>query len=251
MDRVCLVIPARFRSTRFPGKPLALISGVSLIERTWRACMASRFAFEGNVFIATDDNRIADFVRAFTDNILMTSESCMTGTDRIAEAASNLDYDLIINVQGDEPMVSGRDIDSVIERAIEDPSQVYCGYAPINEMEVAESFNVPKVVVNEAQRMVYMSRAVVPAAKTSRVPKARQLFRQVCIYAFSQQHLQFFADYGRKSKVEEVEDIEILRFLESDFSVQMVEVRGESIAVDVPEDILAVEKLLLNKGEVS
>jgi len=242
--RIALVIPARHRSSRFPGKPLATIAGKSLVRRVWERCIGAVDA--ADVHVATDDSRIAEHCRSFGANVLMTSESCLTGTDRVAEAAHALDADVIVNVQGDEPLVEPADVRAVVESFLERPGAVACGMCPIDSVEDYESRTVPKVVARPDGLLLYMSRAPIPATKERSFPTSR---RQVCIYAFSRAHLDAYASVGRKTPLEEIEDIEILRFLETGVEVRMVELPGGSVAVDVPSDVARVEAILASRGE--
>jgi len=240
--RVSLVIPARYRSSRFPGKPLAPIAGVSLVRRVWERC--TRAVDQADVHVATDDERIADHCRSFGANVIMTSEACLTGTDRVAEAARSLAADVILNVQGDEPLIEPGDVRAVLEGFLARPAAVACGMCPIESMEDYESRTVPKVVTRPDGTLLYMSRAPIPASKVRGLPTCR---RQVCIYAFGPGHLAAFAAAGRKTPLEEIEDIEILRFLESGTEIRMVELGPGSVAVDVPADVARVEALLASR----
>lgn len=237
---VLAVIPARFGSSRFPGKPLAPILGVPLILR-----VAERVALvlpKSAILIATDDNRIADVVRASGFSARLTSSACPTGTDRVWEAVRDLDFDIILNIQGDEPLIEGKDIETVISRKRELPENVINAMCPIVARRDIDNPNVPKVVVTGQRRMVYISRAPVPVSKVAQV--AGSYYRQVCIYAFSRNELEAFGTFGERAQLEAREDIEILRFLELDIPVTMVEVEGASIAVDEPGDIARVERRL-------
>jgi len=241
--RISLVIPARFESSRFPGKPLASIAGTSLVRRVWDRCILAVDPVD--VHVATDDRRIADHCRAFGANVVMTSEACLTGTDRVAEAARSLRGDVIVNVQGDEPLIDPADVREVVRAFLESPDSVACGMCAIDSIEDYESRTVPKVVTRPDGGLLYMSRAPIPASKQGGLPPCR---RQVCIYAFSRAHLESFAGVGRKTPLEEIEDIEILRFLETGTGVRMVEVGRGSVAVDVPADVKRVEAILARRG---
>ena len=235
--RACVVIPARFASSRFPGKPLIDLVGKPMIQ--WVAEAAAVAVGRENVFVATEDRRVYDAVLAFGGRALMTSSTCLTGTDRLAEAADQLDYDIIVNVQGDEPLVDPGDIATCIERKKSHPGIIQNGYAPLAEGEDPHNVNIPKVIMTETGRMVYMSRAALPASKTK--DTAPDVFyKQVCIYGFSKDELSAFAGFGRKGNLEKHEDIEILRFLELDREIHMFRTQPGSLAVDVPDDIDAV-----------
>lgn len=239
-DNVWAVIPARYASFRFPGKPLAQILGVPLVVRVYRR-VATTFA-ANRIAVATDDERIREVCRAEGITTIMTSTTCLTGTDRVWEAASQLGAQLVVNVQGDEPMIRSDDITAVLAAKLERPDCVINAMCRIDSPEEIASPNVPKVVTNERGELAYMSRAPVPFVKDPR--HAPSYFRQVCIYAFSLAELEAFAGAGRKSRLEGPEDIEILRFLDLGIPVRMVEVSGATIAVDEPGDVARVERLL-------
>jgi 3-deoxy-manno-octulosonate cytidylyltransferase (CMP-KDO synthetase) len=237
--KYAVVIPARFKSSRFPGKPLADILGKPMIQHVWERCCQAQP--KENVYVATDSLQIKSLVESFGGEVIMTSEACMTGTDRLAEVNKTLDCDFLVNVQGDEPLVNPDDINKIIEHYKKNPSSVINAMKLIIDEDEFRSNSVPKVVVSQSGKLLYMSRAGIPTNKESGFESA---FKQVCIYAFSREHLHFFASCDKKSPVEGIEDIEILRFLENDIPVQMVEVFNSSVAVDFPEDIDKVEKVL-------
>lgn len=238
MNKGAVIIPARYRSSRFPGKPLALINGKPMIQHVYEAC--ARAVLKSAVYVATDDERIRRAVLDIGGQVIMTSERCLTGTDRLAEANRVLDLDFLVNVQGDEPMVSPNDIRRVFDLMKDDCSSVVNCFCDISEQEKANPF-VPKVVVSKSQRLLFMSRGGVPFDKTL-VSHAR--YKQVCIYGFSREHLKLFSSQTEKSSNELIEDIEILRFLENDISVKMLKVNGGSSAVDTPEDLQYVSRLM-------
>lgn len=234
------IIPARYGSSRFPGKPLAKVLGVPLIIRVFQRVVTA-FPPE-QVIVATDDGRIRDVCEGAGIRVAMTSASCPTGTDRVWEAARQLDADVIVNVQGDEPLVGTEDILAVVRSKRANPGYVINAMCTITDRRDIVSPNVPKVIVNERGELVYMSRAPIPYVKAQDVVHIYR--RQVCIYGFNQGELRAFAEFGRKSRLEEPEDIEILRFLDLGIPVCMVEVNDAPVAVDVPEDVDRVERLL-------
>lgn len=241
----CIVIPARFASSRFPGKPLALIDGKPMIARVADQC-AKALATE-DIFIATDDTRIASLVRDYGYQAIMTSSNCETGTDRVAEAIDQLSHDLIINVQGDEPLVNPMDILRCLDLKRRNPNAVVNGFSYSSKASDYTNPNVPKVVTNENGKLLYMSRSPIPGYKSNSAKPAR-CKKQVCIYGFSREQLSDFAVYGGKSLLEGHEDIEILRFLELDHEIQMFECDSNTVAVDVPEDIIVVETMIKQKN---
>ena len=244
MKEVALVIPARYESSRFPGKPLAKISGVPLIIRVANIC--KKAVGHDSVYIATDDNRIFVLCETHGFSAIMTSESCLTGTDRVAEASLYLDASLIINVQGDEPMLNPKDIIKVIDEKRRYSHNVITCMSNLNHAEDPNDLKIPKVVVNNEGELLYASRNAIPASKHNINNIKRK--KQVCIYGFSCAELEDFSDEGHKTPLEQSEDLEILRFLELGHTVRMVEVNSGTHAVDVPADIMIVEKLLRHKS---
>ena len=198
------------------------------------------------VYIATEDFQIKEIVEKAGFNVVMTSGKALTGTDRIAEAATKIEADIYINVQGDEPLVDPADILTIIKTKKRYPNEIINGYCKISNNEELENVNIPKVIFNENQQMVYMSRNLLPGTKTKEfVPP--NYYKQVCIYAFSKKELSDYAEFGRKGTLELYEDIEILRFLDIGLKIRVVETKTASIAVDVPEDVIRVEEEILRK----
>jgi 3-deoxy-manno-octulosonate cytidylyltransferase (CMP-KDO synthetase) len=239
--RTVALIPARYKSTRFPGKPLVRLLGKPMI--LWVAELAAEAIGNENVYVATDDERIASVVTEAGFRAVMTSREALTGTDRLAEAANMISADIYLNIQGDEPTVHPSDVLKIRDAKIESRNSVINGYCWIGKHEDPHNVNIPKVITNEAGDLIYMSRLALPGFKEKEKAPHRYK-KQVCIYAFDRGELQLFARFGRKSELEACEDIEILRFLELGTPVRMVEMTGSSLAVDVPEDVPTVERAL-------
>ena len=239
MNRGAVVIPARYRSTRFPGKPLADIHGKSMIQHVYAACVEA--VGKDLVYIATDSDLIKKEVESFDGNIIMTSEKCLTGTDRLAEVNEILELDFLVNVQGDEPMISPQNIKEIFNIMTQDSTSVLCCYCDV-DVEEKESPTVPKVVVSNSSKLLYISRSGIPFDKKL---TSHASFKQVCIYGFGRDHLKFYSSQLTKSPNEVFEDIEILRFLDFDIPVQMIKVSAGSYAVDTPEDLLRIRKLMV------
>jgi 3-deoxy-manno-octulosonate cytidylyltransferase (CMP-KDO synthetase) len=235
------MIPARYGSSRYPGKPLVPLLGRPMI--LWVAELSARAVNAKNVYVATEDNRIVEVVEAAGFQAVMTSDNALTGTDRLAQAAEVVEADLYINVQGDEPLVDPIDILRVRDAKLDEMDSIINGFSWVTENEDPHSINIPKVITNERDELVYMSRAALPGYKdASCAPKCYK--KQVCIYAFTKKELSAFRAFGRKSELEYSEDIEILRFLELGKTIRMVETQPGSLAVDVPEDVAKVEAAL-------
>lgn len=239
--KVVALIPARLASTRFPTKPLAMILGKPMI--LWVAELTSKAVGHENTYIATDAKIIADVVRESGFNVVMTSPDALTGTDRIAEAIRKIEGDVFINVQGDEPMLDPASITKVVEASKKYPGAVVNGYAPISKDEDPANVNIPKCVIASDGRLLYMSRAAVPAYK-SKEKRPKVYYKQVCIYAFTREQLEAYAAAGKKAPCEAPEDIEILRFLDMGYDIRMIELPGDTLAVDAPSDIIAVERAM-------
>jgi 3-deoxy-manno-octulosonate cytidylyltransferase (CMP-KDO synthetase) len=242
-----VIIPARYKSSRFPGKPLVHLLGKPMI--LWVSELSAQAVGKENVYIATDDERISKVVTTAGFNAIMTSEQCLTGTDRLAEAANRIQADIYINVQGDEPLVNPKDIINIIKAKELHYDEIINGYCPIADDEDPNNVNIPKVIFTEDNSLVYMSRKAIPGFKDEDKSPS-QYYKQVCIYAFTAGELKSYADYGRKSTLEASEDIEIIRFLEWGKKIRMVETNPGSLAVDVQEDVVKVEQGLINLHNV-
>lgn len=230
------------KSTRLPGKPLVDILGKSLIQRTYEQCLK---AFDASlIYVATDHEKIKSHCENLGMQVVMTSASCLTGTDRVAEVATQIDADHYINVQGDEPIVNPQDIKDVAAAIERYPSSVINGYASVDSARMWENRSIPKVVVREDGRLLYMSRSPIPGDKSGSFSKA---WRQICVYAYPKNALEAYVSRTRKTELEQVEDLEMLRFLEMGYEVQMIPLSKDSIAVDMPEDIELVKKKLLDE----
>ncbi len=239
--RTVVVIPARYASSRYPGKPLVPLLGKPMV--LWVAELSAKAVGLENVYVATEDSRIADVVITAGFNAVMTTDTCLTGTDRLAEAALQISADIYINVQGDEPIINPEDIQHAIRVKQQDMSAIVNGFCWISEQENPESVNIPKVITTENNTLIYMSRKALPGFKDPKCAPIRYK-KQVCIYAFTADELAAFQAFGRKSELEFSEDIEILRFLELGKTIRMYETQPGSLAVDVPEDVAAVEAAL-------
>ena len=207
-----------------------------MVVRTYQQCI--KVMPKENVFVATDSEQIADVCKDHRIQYLMTSQTCLTGTDRVAEAARLIDADCYINVQGDEPVFCTDDIHKLIYATKEYPNQVINGYCRIIDERQFRSSSVPKVVMRPDGRLLYMSRSPIPTNKNHGFEGA---WRQVCAYAFPKKALQSFVSYGGKTPLELIEDIEILRFLELGWDVRMIIMSDNSVPVDNPEDITIAE----------
>lgn len=238
MDFV-LVIPARYASSRLPGKPLIDLNGQSVLERTYNQCVKA--VAPNKIYVATDDIRIKTHCIEKNMQVVMTSTNCLTGTDRVAEVAEQIEADYYINVQGDEPLMNPQDIKDVIAATQEHKGDIINGFAPIEDKKQYQSLSIPKLVFRPDGRLLYMSRHAIPGNKSGDFVKA---WRQICIYAFTKSALAAFVKESKKTPLEAEEDIEILRFLELGYEVRMIPLSSDSIAVDLPEDVELVKQKL-------
>lgn len=244
------VIPARYESSRFPGKPLVDICGKPMIWWVYQQC--KKVGDFDAVYVATDDQRIYDTCTDLNIEVLMTSDKHKTGTDRIGEVARKISADLIVNIQGDEPLLEPATIEAAIKPFYDDPElEISNLMTRIKDPVDVVNFTVPKVITNREGIGVYLTRATAPYPKGA-IDYA--YYKQVCVYGFKPNALEFFCDYGMKygkAKIEAIEDIEILRFIENGYKVQYIEVETESVAVDTPNDLERVRAIVAKKGEVN
>jgi 3-deoxy-manno-octulosonate cytidylyltransferase (CMP-KDO synthetase) len=234
-----IVIPARFQSSRFPGKPLVDLCGKSMLQRVWGQCIKAMPAVD--VYIATDNLKIYEHCEKHNMQVIMTSNKCLTGTDRVFDASKQINADIFINVQGDEPLIEPNDILMVVKESSQNPKSIINAMCSIQNENDFYSSTVPKVVTGPDNRLLYMSRAAIPTNKKHAFLSAK---KQVCIYAFPKSSLEKFSSIKVKTPLEDIEDIEILRFLELGYDVKMVNVSSSAIAIDIPEDVERVKAIL-------
>ena len=239
MKKVVIIVPARFGSTRYRGKPLVKILNREMVLRVADIC--AKVVGVKNLFIATDSKKISNVVKKANYATIMTSSKCLTGTDRVAEAAMKIKSSIFINVQGDEPTINPVDIRKVIAAKLKFPNHVICGYDKVHKFENPQSTNLPKVVVNKSHELIYISRALVPGKKKN---EKITYHKQVCIYAFNKRELKKFYTQKKKSETEQIEDIEILRFFDLNIKIKMVKLNSNSVAVDEIKDVKKAEKLI-------
>ena len=241
--KVAVVIPARYASTRFPGKPLVDIAGKTMIERVYTQARKAKLVDE--VLVATDDQRIFDVVQSFSGSVLMTRNDHATGTDRLAEvAAARLDVDIIVNVQGDEPLIDPATIDSAVRPLLEDESvDMSTIAARITEKEEITSNTVVKVVYGSTGKALYFSRLPIPYYRETKDPQEQNYFAHIGLYVYRRDVLLRLASLT-PTPLEQAEALEQLRALENGISIKVVEVGRRSPAVDRPEDLELVLRTL-------
>jgi 3-deoxy-manno-octulosonate cytidylyltransferase (CMP-KDO synthetase) len=243
------IIPARYASTRFPGKPLHPIAGKPLIQHVVERCReASALA---DVIVATDDERIAKVAAEFC-TVEMTRADHSTGTDRIAEVTARLDCDAVVNVQGDEPLIAPAVIDAVASALVD--AEMTTAATAVNNISELEDSNAVKVVVSATGRALYFSRRTIPFLRDlSEESPSQQLsafpfLKHLGIYGYRRETLQRLVGFA-PSPLEQAERLEQLRALENDIAIAVCKVDYDAIGVDVPEDVQRVEALLAEQNE--
>lgn len=233
------VIPARYASTRFPGKPLARLAGKPMIQHVFERCRDSG-AFAG-VFVATDDSRIADAVKSFGGRVVMTSADCQSGTDRVAEVARVLPFtDIMVNVQGDEPLIASESLRTIVS-AFEDPLVEMATLVRKLDESERQNPNVVKAVLGWHGDALYFSRADIPYPRDANARVQR--WAHVGLYAYRRDTLVKFASLP-PTELEETEKLEQLRALEHGIKIRCLETQHRSIGVDTPEDLERAEAQL-------
>ena len=250
MDKTFIgIIPARYASTRFPGKPLAKIGGVSMIERVYRQVCKSL----DQVYVATDDQRIFDTVVHFGGRAVMTSTNHRSGTDRCHEAYEKIgnDASVVINIQGDEPFIDPKQIDTLKECFAKDDTQIATlvrPFPPTGDYADLENQNSPKVVIDDAGHALYFSRSVIPfvrGAERESWPSCVRFYTHVGIYAFRSDVLKEIVKMPQSS-LELAESLEQLRWLQNGYQIQTAVTKNRTFGIDTPQDLEAAEKYLLN-----
>jgi len=241
MSEVTVIIPARWASTRFPGKPLVELRGKPLVQHVWER--ANRAKRVGRVIIATDDMRIAEAAFAFGAEVALTSPKHPTGTDRLAEVAGKLkSAAIILNVQGDEPDIAPSTIDRLVRALQDDPGLGMVTAAnPVTSLADVQNPHVVKVVTDLAGRALYFSRSVIPHDRDGH--RGIRYLRHQGIYGYRRKVLLAFVKW-KPTPLEQAEKLEQLRALEHGIAIGVIVVRRGSVGVDVPGDVAKAERAL-------
>jgi 3-deoxy-manno-octulosonate cytidylyltransferase (CMP-KDO synthetase) len=251
--RILGVIPARFASSRFPGKALAALDGRPMIEHVWER--ASKSQYLSGLLVATDDERIASVVRRFGGRVRMTRTDHLTGTDRLSEVASAEEAELYVNIQGDEPLIDPEAIDAAILSVL-DKDSVSMGTLKKQIVDPAdiENPNVVKVVTSLLGDAIYFSRCPIPYDRERRNDPSLY-FKHIGLYVYRRDFLLHYPDLT-VGPLEQAERLEQLRALESGYRIRVEKTEYESLGVDTPEDLervnelfKAARKIALNEGE--
>jgi len=242
------IIPSRFGSTRFPGKALVDIQGTSMIQRVYR--QTQKTSLLSKVVVATDHQKIFDHVKNFGGNVTMTNPNHPSGTDRCLEALyqEKESYDFVINIQGDEPLIDPQQIDTLAGH-LEESTEVATLAKKIQQQDELFNPNVVKVVFDQNHRALYFSRSTIPFIQGHPQKtwlESHPYYKHLGIYAYRSDLLQKYSEL-EISQLEKSESLEQLRWLDSGYSIKIVETHLETIGVDTPEDLEKI-KVLLAKG---
>lgn len=238
MKKGVVIIPARYQSTRFPGKPLVLIKGKPLIQHVWEKAKKAKNV--ERVIIATDHKDILRKVKEFGGECVMTSPDIKSGTDRVAKVAEKTDFEIIVNVQGDEPMIDPSLIDRAIETLNDEKVPMASIYEIWDDMEAFTNPNVVKVVVDRDGFALYFSRSPIPYSR-----EKNKFFRHVGLYGYKRDVLLELVKLPQ-SPLEIKENLEQLRALENGIKIKMIESNKKTVGIDTPEDLIKIERLLNN-----
>lgn len=247
--RYIVIIPARYASTRFPGKPLAMLCGQTVIERVYRKVSS----IVSDVYVATDDQRIYDAVEQFGGNAVMTSPSHKSGTDRIEEAVSKITemtgtcYDVVINVQGDEPFIHASQIESVIRCFDDEATQIATLGKPFgHDLQAIQNPNSPKIAVSSHGYALYFSRSVIPYCRgkeQEQWPESFPFLKHIGIYAYRREVLHAVTQLPQ-SPLEIAESLEQLRWLDNGYKIKVGITNVETIGIDTPADLKHAEDFI-------
>jgi 3-deoxy-manno-octulosonate cytidylyltransferase (CMP-KDO synthetase) len=239
---VVAVIPARYASTRLPGKPLVPLAGKPMVQHVYeRTKLASTV---NRVIVATDDQRIIDAVRAFGGEARMTRADHRTGTERIAEVAAHETGDVFVNVQGDEPLIDPAAIDTAVQALLEgEPAQIATVATPIRVTADIMDPNIVKTVLDFDENALYFSRAPIPWVRDSQHKVHVKYWKHLGLYVFQRGALLEYPTLPQ-GELERIEQLEQLRWLENGWKIRVAEVEHDAVSVDVAEDVVRVEKLM-------
>ena len=240
------IIPARFKSTRFEGKVLAQICGKPMIQHVWEA--AKKAASLEDVIVACDDERVMEIVRGFGGKAIFTSKQHQSGTDRISEVVNPIDVRVIVNIQGDEPLIHPSMIDGVTRPLLEDHSiNMATLIKRIEDKSELDNPNIVKVVKDRPNFALYFSRFPIPYIRDSAGDKRQpEFYKHIGLYSYTKDFLFTFTHLPL-SDLEDAEALEQLRVLENGYKIKVIETNFDTIGVDKPEDIARVERILKNR----
>jgi len=235
LKRAAGIIPVRYSSQRFPGKPLALIKGKPMIQRVYES--ASKAKYLEQLIIATDDRRISEVAKNFGAEVRMTSPDHNSGTDRAAEVAREIKTPIVINIQGDEPLLRGEMIDELVAALQDEALPMATFAAKVNDLTLLQDSNTVKVIIDKNGFALYFSRSALPFQASD------YLLQHIGIYGYQREFLLAFSQM-EQTRLEKTEMLEQLRALENGFKIKIIETPFLTIGVDSPQDIIKVENYL-------
>jgi 3-deoxy-manno-octulosonate cytidylyltransferase (CMP-KDO synthetase) len=235
LKKAAVIIPARFTSSRFPGKPLASICGKPMLQWVWEGAGKARLV--DRWIVATDDERIRQAAVRFGADVMMTSSHHGTGTERVAEVAKTLGHPVIVNVQGDEPLASGEIIDRLVEALQDKAEKMASLMSKISDLALIDDPHVVKVLTDRQGRALYFSRSPLPYQPDD------FFFHHIGIYGYQREFLLQYP-FLPASRLERLEKLEQLRALENGFQIKMIEISHPGLRVDTPRDIIRVEEYI-------
>ena len=243
MTNITGIIPARFASTRFPGKPLIEIGGKSMIQRVYEQCKSSTYLTD--VIVATDDERIEQHVLSFGGKVMITSSDHQSGTDRCAEVVSKMEKmpDVVINIQGDEPFIKPEQIDTLAKCFEDKKVEIASLYKKIDKELEVQNPNTVKVVLNENKQALLFSRSAIPYRRNQGAEIT--FYKHIGIYGYRAQTLLAITQL-KPSMLELAESLEQLRWIENGYKIRMQPTEWETISIDTPDDLKLVENYLKN-----
>lgn len=237
------VIPARYGSTRFPGKPLALLKGKPILQ--WAVEGARTSQKLQKVYVATDDKRIQELCEKIQVECLMTRSDCPTGTDRLFEATRDLDFDVVLNIQGDEPLINQSYIDPLAQAFLQQPNLDMATLAHPLSREDLDNKNAVKVIINKQQQAIYFSRFAIPYSRETELGNGplQTAMKHIGLYGYTREFLQKFCS-SPQAEIEKFESLEQLRALYLGATIKVLSVEKPTYGVDTLEDLQKLEALL-------
>lgn len=240
-ETVLIVLPARFASTRFPGKVLAPLRGKPVV---WWCYEAAARAKVGEVLVATEDRRVVEAVAARGGRAVLTPASCRSGSDRVQRAAAGTRATVVVNVQADEPMLSASTIRKTVRALLADPgADIATAAAPLRDARRLSDPNTVKVVLDRRGRALYFTRSPIPYPRNPAAAKGTTHWQHIGIYAYRRAALERFVKL-KSTPLESLESLEQLRALENGMAIAVAKVAGATVGVDTPADLARVEALL-------
>lgn len=246
MIKNLIVIPARYASSRFPGKVISDLGGKPVVQHVYESCLNSKKA--DKVVIATDHSNVMNACLKFTDNVVMTSCEHQSGTDRVEEAASMFLCENVVNIQGDEPFISSDLIDKLFTALEVSNSPMVTAFHKITSEGELNNSNIVKVVIDTNSYAIFFSRSQIPFIRPPVLFSEMDFFRHIGVYGYKSDFLKKYVSMPH-SILEKAEQLEQLRVIESGYKIKLIETNDVSIGIDTPED-LVLAKLRLSKNEV-